>query len=203
MGSHFSCISPAASSNSASSEPAINFLNCNTEAISQLEGPLTAMMEFPVKFQCCFLSATACADRGRHICVVPANEELQSAELYLLLPMHRLNTRFSLEEVAAFATLDEAARKCHGKQAKYCKGAAISQSKVAPFLAPAAASEAMHRLIAESAGLAMMRGASFKVLEGRSGVQDDVRGPVRGLHMCRYKSWMPKLETVNEYAVVS
>ncbi|MCO5558586.1 hypothetical protein L7F22_012171 [Adiantum nelumboides] len=211
MGSHVSCISPAASSNSASSEPAINFLNCKTGAISQLEGPLTAaeaMMEFPAQFLCCFSSAAACADRGRRICAVPADEELQSAELYLLLPMHRLNTRFSLEEVAAFATLDEAARKCLGKQAKYCKGAAISQSKVAPFPAPAAAaaaaaSEALHRSIAESAGLAMLRGGSFKRLEGRSGVQDDVRGAVRGLHMCMSKSWMPKLQTVNEYAVFS
>ncbi|MCO5558582.1 hypothetical protein L7F22_012167 [Adiantum nelumboides] len=141
------------------------------------------------------------ADRGRRICAIPADDELQSVELYLLLPMHRLNTRFSSEEVAAFATLDEAAQKCHGKQATYCKGAAISHSKVAPFPA-AAASEAMHRSIAESAGLAMTRGGSFKVLEGRR-VQDDVRGPVRGFHMCRSKSWMPKLETVNEYAVVS
>ncbi|MCO5558585.1 hypothetical protein L7F22_012170 [Adiantum nelumboides] len=112
MGSHFSCISPAASSNFASSEPAINFLNCETGAISQLEGPLTAaeaMMEFPAQFLCCFLSAAACTDRGWRICAVPSDEELQSAELYLLLPMHRFNTRFSLEEVAGFATLDEAA----------------------------------------------------------------------------------------------
>ncbi|KAI5072812.1 hypothetical protein GOP47_0012918 [Adiantum capillus-veneris] len=203
MGNHFSCMSPSASINrlqyAAESQciSAINLLHWETGALSQLRGRLTAaeaMMEFPAQFLCPFSSApSASPNCGRRICAVPADEELQAAELYLLLPMDRLNTRFSTEELAGFAEL-EAAWKCHGKQG----GANIfSQSKVAPFPASPASDAYMQ--------LGSMAESSVIKLRGRPFYKLRLEGAAAGRRqvMCRSKSWMPKLETVNEHAAGS
>ncbi|KAI5072810.1 hypothetical protein GOP47_0012916 [Adiantum capillus-veneris] len=208
MGNHLACMSPAASNRlhaAANSECRfIKFLNCETGTLSRLEGPLTAaeaMMEFPAQFVCSFSSAAASGSCGRRICGLSADEELQAAELYLLLPMHRRNTRFSMEEMAAFAKL-EAAWKCSGRQVS--KGAAISQSKVVPFPAPPASDAMQIASILGEGVFVNLKSRSVKQLEMAS-----LHGPLQvgGVGsrqvMCRSKSWMPKLETVNEYAVAS
>eukprot|EP00250_Pteridium_aquilinum_P014417 c21974_g1_i2 orf=43-627(+) len=189
MGNHM-CMCSAAHPQRASdfSKNLIKFLHCETGAISEFEGPLTAaevMMEFPAQFICCFSSVIS-SGAARRIGAVLADEELRATELYLLLPMHKLNTRFSAEDMAVAAAL--VSQLCTaGKQSS--KGIARSQSKVAPL----PASKSCTQSSIPEGGLSGRSCLSFKTLDAAG--QDHMKN-MQG--QGRAKAWVPKLETIRE-----
>lgn len=185
MGNHLSCMSPAAAPNYKRN--LIKILHSETSALSEIEGPLTAaevMMDFPAQFLCCVSGAVS---TGRRICAVPADEELRASELYILLPMHKLNTRFSADDMAYLAM--RASQTCRKSSVGNMVKGSASQSKVAPL----PADQISEGFRAHSIGSQSFKQSSKNLQEPaplRMGVHNNM--------MCRSKSWIPKLETIRE-----
>ncbi|KAH7416561.1 hypothetical protein KP509_14G096700 [Ceratopteris richardii] len=209
MGNHLSCVSLGRirihkPSKSSSPEPPIpsnivTLVDCEASSVHELRSPLTAadaMLEFPGYFLGNMPSSAPGADgisRSR-VCAISADEKLRSSQIYLLLPMHRLNTRFSLQEMAFFEELNSL---CINNEKQ-----GLTSSFPPNKAAPPVRDDTLRSLDGHSL-LTMKKLCvkGFQSMEFHSqNLSDnvDVRLNERKT-LPKSKSWIPKLETVAEY----
>lgn len=225
MGNHLSCISPASlerlqqqvvSSNPDFSKSLIKILHYDGGFVAHLEEPLTAaevMMESPGLFLCCHSHALSNAGR---IFAIPADQDLLGRELYILMPMYKLNARFSSEEIAYFSELTLMQKKTNINGDLPPRH---SQCNIAPSLSSfdkfghgAESTQSFCRQGIAAPHL-LMRSLSAKLpprfayatcsapMDDTIKASDPPPLHTKGITMCRSKSWMPNLETITEARV--
>ncbi|KAH7416566.1 hypothetical protein KP509_14G097100 [Ceratopteris richardii] len=217
MGNHLSCVSPLPHNTdeplppSASEllRPSLNaapdlpenliFLDCETATFSKLQGPLTAaeaMLEFPGQFLSLVpdLDSYCVGACGPRISAVPADKELQSSQIYLLLHMKRLNSRFCLREMDFFKSLKATQRST----AKQAFSGRLPGSKVAPLPDDGCivtSVEAYAELVIQ------LKASSFNGIRDVTASPDPAyvhNQPLQGPSLRRTRTWIPGLETVDE-----
>ncbi|KAH7416560.1 hypothetical protein KP509_14G096600 [Ceratopteris richardii] len=212
MGNHLSCVSPLPSnaskrlhdSSTSLSDPPpsqLFFFTVRSATFSELQGPLTAaeaMLEYPGQFLSLMpnLDSIYAGGSAPRVAALPADKELEPSQLYLLLHMDRLNSRFSLPEIHYFKTLKATQRASRAQTFNY----PIPGSKVVPaddnYAAPTG--QAFTELGFQFKSFHFNGFQDMNTAHDSDHVQ---KQPVQCLHLRKAKSWMPTLETVDEYGL--
>eukprot|EP00249_Psilotum_nudum_P030388 c42966_g1_i1 orf=319-897(+) len=182
MGNHLACVSISVH------VPAIKALHAENGHIYVFHESITVaelMLEHPNIFVCQYDALQS----GQRIVPLSANHELKLEQMYILLPMPKLHSRFTAEDKAVLSSLIANSRRA--KPSKHC------QSKVIPLLKDSQAVEKKSngdvKLDQSWAPSALSRGLSIHLDE----VVDREMGSTE-LQRTRSRSWMPKLETIGE-----
>lgn len=157
-------------------------------------------------------AATAMPIYSKRVSPLPADHDAKLSHVYLLLPMHRLNTRLSPDElslISALVAMPAVPPTGAPPQCPLAK-AAYTSSKVTPLSArhyqeaARAAAAAAHAASAAAANnVSIAKSYSVPILELLEKVSsmEELDGSENGnqhLHILRSKSWTPKLETIIE-----
>lgn len=136
----------------------------------------------------------------KRVSPLPADHDAKLCHVYLLLPMHRLNTRLSADEIALVSAL--ATAPSPSSTAPQCTTLSYAKtSKVTPL---SARDYQEAELMTATSNVAIAKSYSVPILELLEEVasMEDTLLPHNAsqqhLHILRSKSWTPKLETIIE-----
>ncbi|KAI5067723.1 hypothetical protein GOP47_0018251 [Adiantum capillus-veneris] len=239
MGGHLSCM--YAGMSSANREPCINnngsagvlkvvlAYEGRTCEFSEPVKVAELMLEFPNHFVAEFVhggkhvpppapgaSTTAPMPvHSKRVSPLPADHDAQLSHVYLLLPMHRLNTRLSADELSVISTL-AATPAAPTTATPQCASQSLAKAthtscKVTPLSArhyqeaAAAHTPAACDNNSGNCNVSIAKSYSVPILEllekvGSMEQCDADKNANQHLHILRSKSWTPKLETILESA---
>ncbi|KAH7416563.1 hypothetical protein KP509_14G096800 [Ceratopteris richardii] len=154
------------------------------------------MLEFPGQFVSLVpnMDSISAGASGPRVAALPADKELEPSQLYLLLHMSRLNSRFSLCEMHSFKSLKPSQKASGGQTFRH----PIPGSKVVP-VADDNYPESTGEALAEPA--LHLKSPPFNESGDRNTAESADYVPkylAQYSYLRKPKSWMPALETVDE-----
>ncbi|GLJ09141.1 hypothetical protein SUGI_0102530 [Cryptomeria japonica] len=144
-----------------------------------------------------FVSHASCVKAGKRAAALVADEELQMGQLYLMLPMHKLNSALTASDVASLLLFQKNSSFKNSGTRRNPKG----HSRILPVLTYMCPLPVVERKQGKQAVAGSKRG---------NGKEDDICvktvvevedvPTIRRLSVCR--SWKPALETITEVSIV-
>lgn len=184
MGNHLSCIHTMSPSNR--SPAAIRVLHAEDGRISEFDQPMK-VAELMFEFANQFVVEYSSLQYGKRVNPLSADEEIRLSHVYILLPMQKLNRRLTAEEVDFLATILSKSPKA--------KAHRHAQRKVAPLRSDLSAEEDRQADLDRETSSSVPRSDSPELCNmlKNNGAQRQ---------MSRTKSWVPRLETINESSLL-
>lgn len=179
MGSYLSCASASACSSasvmSSSNTVKVVLSDGRLQEFQRQVKVAEVMLENPQHFLC----HASALHVGRRISALRADEDLEMGQLYLLLPMSKLQSVLSVSDVVAITVKAESAKR---------RGSAKNSPKFAGVQSPEVENSQCGGVFLEREGNCLP-----KMDMERMSVEELAR-----YRLSRCRSWKPKLETIRE-----